>query len=96
LSIEDAYLVQDELVPRMSRLWGPVAGYKVAFVRLDDRAEWSGMVEPINARLYYGQQISDGGTVFLDEYLRPDAFMTKLCVGFTFAERVVGPRCIST
>lgn len=91
LSIEEAYLAQDDLAESLTRLWGPVAAYKVAFVRPDERDVWPGMQEPINARLFAGQQIPCGGTLALHDYLRPEAFMTKLCVAFTLGESISGP-----
>lgn len=91
LAVEDAYRVQDRLAETMARLWGPVAGYKVAFVRPDEREVWPGMSDPINARLFAGQQIPCGGTLALHDYLRPEAFMSKLCVAFTLGERIAAP-----
>ena len=58
ISLKEAYLIQDALSKELTRDFGEVIGYKVAFTKAQEHKKF-GITEPVTGRLFQKQLVED-------------------------------------
>jgi 2-keto-4-pentenoate hydratase len=67
ISIEQAYIIQDQLAEKLCRVLGSVRGYKIGYAS-ESAINNAGLVEPAYGRLYNDQIIESGSTISVDAF----------------------------
>ncbi len=87
ISIEQAYLIQDQLAEKISTVHGPIKGYKIGFAS-ESAFEKFGITEPACGRLFKDQIVADGTSLNCEDFF---LFYIEAEVAFTVAKRIDKP-----
>ncbi len=86
-SLEEAYRIEGSLAARLEKLYGPVAGYKVAFATEDALKKYD-LEAPVTGSLYKSFEVPNGGSVSADAFF---LFHIEAEIVFILAKDILEP-----
>lgn len=87
ISIEQAYLIQDQLAEKIATVQGPIKGYKIGFAS-ESMFEKYGITEPACGRLFRDQIVQDGTSLSVADFF---LFNIETEVAFTVGRKIEKP-----
>jgi 2-keto-4-pentenoate hydratase len=84
ITIDQAYLIQDQLAEKISTVQGPIKGYKIGFAS-ESAFEKFGITEPACGRLFKDQIVADGSALNFEDFF---LFYIEAEVAFTLGKRI--------